>query len=801
MIANIELTRNSLAFGPAAGLSSCGQFGLKPLLISFVVFVAGCFDGGMLWAQLKNADLMSADFRQLLESSCFDCHGDSDREAGLDLSFFKTVGQLREAKDIWNNVQRRVLSGSMPPPDYDSLSQNDRVALAAWVEQALTDVDCSEMSVVGQVTLRRLNRLEYRNSIRDLLLVDYDGADAFLGDDVGYGFDNIGDVLSMPPILLEKYLTAAEVISRQVIVAPEDVAAVETPLPLGDWATEGGINNDGGRLSFFSNGTATFEFRALVAKEYLLKIQAMGQQAGDEPVQMTVMIDKKRIKRIDLPEHEAIVSIELPIKLAKGNRNIKISFDNDFYNPQAADPDRRDRNLAVQKISLTPKTAELPERNAIQKNFFFVYPERAADEADTAQRLVQFWSSHLFRRATQPEEVAKIAEVYTAARHEGSSFEQSMQFALQAMLVSPKFLYKVEEPPQVQGVARALNSFELATNLSYFLWCSAPDSELLSIANTKDLQGDHLLQAQIKRMLSDSRAQRMVDNFSEQWLQLRGLDRFEPDAQQFPDVDRILLLDLRAETQAFCREIFSENRSLLDLLNADFTYVNQRLAKHYGWDDLEITGDKLQRISLAGRDRGGLLTQGSFLTVTSNPTRTSPVKRGKWILDNLLNEPPPPAPPDVVPLEDQKLTGTFRQQLEQHRRNPSCASCHDQMDPLGLALEQFDPVGRWRTQDGGAAIDASGVLPTGETFVGAEQLRQVLLELKRDQFIRCVVEKMLTYALGRGLRYDDQCTVNDIVKRLEASEYSARELIIAICESPPFRQRQWMSDNGETPVK
>lgn len=754
------------------------------------IWLAGLCSCSAALAQIKNAESLDANARQLLEKHCFDCHGGEDSEAGLDLSYFRTVGEVRTARDIWKNVQRRVLAGSMPPPDFAEIADAERAALAGWIEKALTDVDCSEMTVAGPVTLRRLNRLEYRNSVSDLLLVDYEGADAFLGDDVGYGFDNIGDVLSLPPILLEKYLDAAEAISRQVIVAPEDVAAIETPLPFAEWELTGGVNRDHGPLSFYSNGEAVFEHRADEAGEYLMRVQALGQQAGDEPVKLSVTIDKARPKRIEIKDHEVVETIELTIKLAKGKRKIRISFDNDFYNPQAAEPEHRDRNLVVQKVTLTPVKATVPELSPAGRNFFFVSPQNSADEAETARRLVQFWSSHLFRRAAEPEEINRIGKIYAAAREDGSSFEQAMQYALQAMLVSPKFIFKVEEPPPEDGAVRRLNSFELATNLSYFLWCSAPDSDLLSRANSKDLQSPEILRVQIDGMLADPKSQRMVDNFVEQWLQLRGLDRFEPDPEQFPDVDRELLRDLRKETQTFCREIFMQNRSLLELLSADFTYVNQRLARHYGWNDLELAGDEFRRVSLAGRDRGGLLTQGSFLTVTSNPTRTSPVKRGKWILDNLLNEPPPPAPPDVVPLEDQQLTGTFREQLEQHRRNPSCASCHDQMDPLGLALENYDPVGRWRTEESGAAVDASGVLPSGESFRGAEQLRQVLLELKRDQFVRCVVEKMLTYALGRGLRYDDQCTVNEIVKHLAEHDYRAQELVKAICESPPFRQRQ-----------
>lgn len=738
--------------------------------------------------QLKAADPVGPETLGLLETHCFGCHGDDEPEAGLNLAHFKTVGSVRKDRDTWEKVLRRVAAGSMPPADSSSISDDERAALGKWVDDVLHNVDCSDALQPGHVTIRRLNRGEYRHTIQDLLLVDYEPASAFPGDDAGYGFDNIGDVLSLPPVLMEKYLSAAEAISRQVIQAPEDFLPVETPLELADFRFDNDTNRTTEGLAFLTTGEASCTIDQAGKFEGQLRLRVVGQQAGDEPCRMTVHVDRRKLGSWKVTGDDQQETIDIPLRMGKGQRKIRIAFDNDFYDPDAPGG-KQDRNLIVQAVTLVAGSMAPAEPSAAHQNFFFAVAANKTDEEPVVRKLLGVWASRLFRRPASEGEIDRLTAVFKAARADEASFEQSMQYALQAILTSPKFLFKVEQPPPTDGTPRRLNSYELATSLSYFLWNSTPDGALLKTAHERDLQDDDVLRAEVRRLLADPRADRMIRSFASQWLQLRALDLSQPDPQLFAGVDRELLADMREETETFCADVFRNNRSLLDLMSADYTFVNRRLAAHYGLPEVGAD-DGFVRVSLAETARRGVLTHGSILTVTSNPNRTSPVKRGRWILENILGEPPPPALPEIMPLEQQKLTGTLRQQMEQHRENPSCASCHSTMDPLGFALENFDAVGRWRTEDGGGLVDASGELPSGETFSGAVELLQVLQEKKQRQFIRCLAEKMMIYALGRGLRYEDQCAVNEVLKRLEAHGCEFEELILGIVESPPFRQRQ-----------
>lgn len=743
-------------------------------------------------AQLKSRDPIADRAHQLLQDYCLDCHSSGEPEAGLDLSVFKTVGELRDESDIWDKVQQRIASSSMPPPDYGELEEDDRKWLSQWIDDALHLIDCADRRYPGQVTVRRLTRSEYQNSIVDLLGVDYQPAADFPGDDVGYGFDNIGEVLSLPPVLMEKYLDAAEAISQQVIVTDDDWVPPTQHLPLKDFRTEGGVRA-GGELVFYSNGTATAEFEASQPGKYNIKIVALGQQAGDEPCKMTVSLDGQRGKRFEIQQVDKNETVSLTRRFKAGKHSIAIRFENDYFNKDAPDG-QKDRNLLVHDVSLTGPDS--PSTNtALQDKFFFATPARPEEEGPIARHLLSVWASRFFRRPAADHEVDRLVQIYDAVRTDGASFEKGVQVALMAILVSPKFLYKVERPAPEDGTIRELSDFELATSLSYFLWSTTPDDELLQAARQGQLTDPDGLRQQVKRLLGSDRSQILIDNFASQWLQLRILENFEPDPKRFQGVDKPLLQDMRRETLLFCQEILREDRSILEMLDANYTYLNPRLAKHYGLANTELNkndhpSDQFIRVSLENSQRGGLLTQASILAVTSNPTRTSPVKRGKWIMENLLGEPPPPAAPDVVPLDQQELTGTLRERMEQHRRDPACASCHRLMDPLGFALENFDAVGRWREKDEGGAIDSSGVLPSGESFQGVAELKTILTSTQKKKFVRCLTEKMLIYALGRGLRYEDQCTVNEIVERLEKNDYRFSELIVAVVESAPFRQRQ-----------
>jgi hypothetical protein len=416
----------------------------------------------------------------------------------------------------------------------------------------------------------------------------------------------------------------------------------------------------------------------------------------------------------------------------------------------------------------------------------------APDESAAAAReLLARLATRAFRRPIGGDELERLTQLFAAAQAQTHSFDASARIVLQSLLVSPHFLFRIERDPQATEPARLLDDFELATRLSYFLWSTMPDDELFRLAEQGQLQREDVLTSQVARMLKSPRAQALVDNFAAQWLELRKFAEVQISRDSFPGFDEGLRHDMRRETLLFFEHVLREDRSILELLTADYSFLNERLARHYGIGGVQ--GEQFRLVSLAGSPRSGLVTQGSVLTVTSNPTRTSPVKRGKWLLENFLGEPLPPPPPNVPKLEDQSpevSQGSLRQRLEQHRRDPACASCHRTMDALGFALENFDAVGAWRAKDGPWEIDAAGELPTGEKFAGAQELIRVLVDSRQRQFQRCVVEKLLTYALGRGLEYYDACAVDRILAVMTERDDRFSTLVQEIVRSEPFRKRE-----------
>ncbi|MEQ8785687.1 MAG: DUF1592 domain-containing protein [Pirellulaceae bacterium] len=731
--------------------------------------------------------------RPLLVKYCFECHNDDLEEAELNLRPFNSLAQVLDDHKRWVKLLQKVQFHEMPPPDAAQPTKAERQQITAWVDDAVNNINCTGEIDPGRPTIRRLNRVEYRNTIRDLLGVDYAPADDFPADDVGYGFDNIGDVLSLPPILLEKYLAAAEDVTGEVILtdlkSPLDVQIAAAELEATRGSSRRGLR---GRI-LTSSGEMYFAHDFPHRGKYHVTTVAWGDQAGDEPVRMSLRVDGRQVHVFEVKaERGAPQSYSHILELAPGKHRIGLAFLNDYYEPDAKDPGQRDRNLIVEQVSLDGpegfRPADLPETHT---RIFFVSPGDDLPKREAARKILERFASRAYRRPARESEVVRLLRLFDLADENGESFERAIQLCVQAVLVSPHFLYKVEQPgdPEKDGETRLLSEYELASNLSYFLWSSMPDNELLYLAHNGKLREGDNLERQVRRMLADPKAGAFVENFALQWLELRNLDSVTPDEQQFPQFDDNLRSAMLRETELFFTFMLREDRSVLDLLAADFTFVNEPLAKLYGIDGVE--GDAFQRVSLSGTQRGGLLTQASVLTVTSNPTRTSPVKRGKWVLENLLGEPPPPPAPDAAPLDDQtQLTGTLRQRLEQHRADPRCATCHQKMDPLGFALENFDAIGGWRTRDEGQPIDASGELPSGETFNGAKQLQTLLLKTKKEQFVRCLTEKMLTYALGRGLEYYDQCAVNEIRAALADDNYRISTLVAGIARSEPFQRRR-----------
>jgi hypothetical protein len=478
-----------------------------------------------------------------------------------------------------------------------------------------------------------------------------------------------------------------------------------------------------------------------------------------------------------------------------------VSFLNDYYKPDDPDPARRDRNLIVQSIEVegplqAPGDPLPPSHRAI----VFRTPKKPEEVTECATAIQQSFAMRAYRRPVTGGELAKLMRFVDLARENGDSFERGIQLAVQATLVSPQFLFRVElyrggrkrsaGKTESEVIGIPLNPFEVASRLSYFLWSSMPDDELFKLALEGKLNDPDTLTQQVRRMLRDSRAQALVENFADQWLQLRLLKTVSPDKALFPSFDEALRESMQKETELFFASVMREDRSILDFLDCDYTFLNERLARHYGVPG--VVGDKFRLVRLKGQNRGGLITQASVLTVTSNPTRTSPVKRGRWVLEQVLGTPPPPPPPNVPQLADDKkaaLSGSLRQRMEQHRSNPSCTSCHSRLDPPGFGLENFDAVGAWREKDSGFAIDASGKLPSGESFRGPGELKAIFKSRKRE-FSRCLTEKLLIYALGRGLEDFDACVIDRIVDAVAADQYKFNRMVLEIVKSEPFLKRR-----------
>ncbi len=599
-------------------------------------------------------------------------------------------------------------------------------------------------------------------------------------------------MLTLPPLLLEKYLKAAEEITQQAIQTPPPLEVYERSWGGTQLKADKGGNANGGTFVLASAGTAVIEDRMPFAGNYTLTVTASGDQAGPDPCEMMIVVGDKELDKIKVPnkdEKDYVVQLKLPA----GPRKIGIRFTNDFYKAAEGGNKAQDRNLRIHYVKLEGahrQAAVLDGRKAppTHDKLLFVKPTDKISADQATRQVIERFASRAFRRPAKPDEVERLMKLAQSVREADGSFEEGVQVAMQAVLVTPSFLYKIENPPVKPGVmAVPLTDYELATRLSYFLWNSMPDDALLLDAWKGRLKDPQVLESHVQRMLRDVRSNAFIENFGGQWLQLRSLERVSPDPKLFPKFTDSIRSSLKKETLYFVTAVLREDLPVTAMLDGEFTFLNQELAEYYGING--VTGKEFRPVSLKGTGRGGLLTQGSILIVTSNPSRTSPVKRGKWILDNLLGTPPPPAPPDVPQLEKVKLTGTLREQMEQHRVNPACASCHKLMDPLGFALEHFDAVGRVRTQDRGAAIDASGELPDGTKFTGVVQLRQILARERLDLFVRCLSEKMLTYALGRGLEYYDKCAIDEIVRKAEADKLRMSTLITAIVLSEPFRKQ------------
>lgn len=733
-------------------------------------------------------DSFQADVLPILENYCIDCHSEVYAESGIVLDRFMDRMAAAEEGETWIRVLDVIEGRIMPPIDSLQPTLEELDTLIEWIEQ---DVLSARPDGAGPppVVIRRLNRQEYDNTIRDLLGVDdLRLSDAFPSDEIGFGFDNVGSALNVSPIHIEKYLDAAERALDAAIVlpdvegfAPTELIGLRTyPLPI--------------------EGEVEFE-HALKPGRYLADFSLVRVRVDDAvpPPRLVIGLgaDARTVEAVQVQDETVVYRLWLTVE--EGDETARVALapgqtEDEVLGPDVvtaiAGGDQRygdNRGLHVDSMVVRGPLPIDPGGLPDSHRQLLPCPPGCDEDSplDCARKALSRFAERAFRRPVQPDEEQRLLDLYQLAFSRGESFERAVQIAMMSALVSPQFLYLVE--PDEVNEDRPLDEFELASRLSYFLWSSMPDAALFEAARSGTLRAE--LPAQIDRMLDDPRSDAFVSNFVGQWLQLRTLAGTARDEALFPDFDDLLRDAMRQETEHYFASILRENRSILDLLDSDYTFVNEALAEHYGIEG--VSGDDFRKVSLADRNRGGVLTQASVLTLTSNPNRTSPVKRGQWILQQILGTPPPPPPPGVPELDEGREAAevaSLRDRLELHRTNPDCASCHRQMDPLGFALENFDAIGRWRTTDGDFPIDPSGELPGGITFADAGELKRVLTTSSTKKFGRTLVENLMTYGLGRGLTPGDFPEVEAIRERLVADDYRIRAIVFGIIESRAFQR-------------
>jgi Protein of unknown function (DUF1592)/Protein of unknown function (DUF1588)/Protein of unknown function (DUF1587)/Protein of unknown function (DUF1585)/Protein of unknown function (DUF1595) len=723
------------------------------------------------------------DVQPVLREYCSPCHNDKKANAGVNMTVFGDPASLASTRDGWEMILAKLRAGEMPPLEEEQPGDKERTALVTFVQRALDRADRSMKPDPGRVPIHRLTRVEYANTVRDLLGVDVRATEEFPADDSGYGFDNIGDILTVSPALMQKYLAAAERIAARAVG--------------GDPWPEPGFFTRRARVRRIGDGTVELKDILEYDADYVIKVSLTGHRGPeDPPLTLVISVDGKPVKTVSVPVQISAVNrqggatqraVQEVRMFLTGNEHVfRAAFVNDEGLKKIPAKSRTDvnQNIFPEFIDVGgPYPPAEPQK--VQKGVLVCDP---ASGAACVDRILTRLARRAYRRPVRRAEVIRLTNVFAKAKASGYTPAQSLQFAIATVLVSPQFLFRIERDPG-PGVIARVSDVELASRLSYFLWSSMPDEELLRLGETGRLHLPAVLAAQVKRMIADPKSGAIADNFAGQWLETRSLDAVTRDATRFPEWGNELKDAMRTETRLFFDAVLRENRPVSDFIDGKYSFVNGLLAKHYGIADVD--GADFRRVELTGGQRSGVFTQGSVLTVSSYPTRTSVVLRGKYLLENVFNAPPPP-PPDDVPTLDEAAIGvakSHRAQLEQHRADSLCASCHDKLDPLGFALENYDAIGRWRTEDGKFPVDSTGTLPSGKKFSGSAELKTLLLDRMND-FTRGLAEKMLTYALGRGVESYDRLVVRDLVRQSAAHGYRLQSLIQAIVKSVPFQQRR-----------
>ena len=756
--------------------------------------------------------------RAVLNRYCIGCHNDTAKIGGLSLSTID-IANVGEHPEVWEKVARKLRGRVMPPIGRPRPDEATYDSLVSYVEGGLDRAAAANPNPGRTETFRRLTRTEYQNAIRDLLALDIDTTSLLPKDDASFGFDNV-TVGVLSPTLMERYLSAAQKISRLAVGDPaRSPESVTTVLPV-ELTQERHLES----LPFGTRGGAVVPYTFPLDAVYEIQLRLYRDrnehvEGLTQEHQLELTLDDQRVEVFTAKPVITVASvgnnieyndsnvdkafnIRIPVKAGphvvgaaflKGSSAL-LETERQPY-PVAFNLDRHPRTQpAVYSVTIAgpfdPTGAgDSPSRHRI----FSCRPAKPAQEAGCARTIISALARRAFRRSITADDLKTPLTFYEEARGEGG-FDEGIEMAVRTLLVSPEFLFRVEHTPATvapSGVYR-VSDVELASRLSFLLWSSIPDDELLDLAVQGKLRDPVVLEKQVRRMLADPRSAALVNNFAEQWLYLRNLSAVSPDARMFPTFDDNLRQAFRRETELFFQSIVKENRSVLDLLRADYSFLDERLAKHYGIPN--VYGTQFRRVTFDKNSvRGGLLGQGSILTATSYANRTSPVLRGKWVLENIIGTPPPAPPPGVPPLKETKSevhVPTMRERMEEHRANPACAVCHKLMDPIGLSMENFDAIGRFRSKaEDGAAIDASGAIPSGTTFVGVPGLKQALLS-RPEGFVTTVTEKLLTYSLGRGVEYYDGPAVRQILRDARTDDYRFATLVLDIVKSTPFQMRR-----------
>ncbi|MDB6053936.1 MAG: Protein of unknown function (DUF1587)/Protein of unknown function (DUF1592)/Protein of unknown [Verrucomicrobiales bacterium] len=772
------------------------------------IAIALCFSGTSVLAQsAASASASTASVPKMVETYCLDCHNTTRKKGELDFSALNLKDPAQHS-DVWEKVIRKMNVRQMPPVGKDRPSEAEYNAIVAGLEKSLDAAAAKKPNPGRTETFRRLTRIEYQNAVHDLLAVDIDASALLPKDESSHGFDNV-TVGDLSPTLLDRYISAAQKISQLAVGAPRKKQGGDTIRLKADLTQEEQVEG----LPPGTRGGALLDYTFLRDGEYEVQVRLTRDRNEEieglrEPNELEILLDRERVKLFTVSpvgsskNYETVDgNLKVRFPVTAGPHKLGVTF---LKNPTELMETKRQpyqahynvhrhprQTPAIYQISINgPYDSKSPGDSPSRRRIFIARPTKTEDEEACAKTILSSLMKRAYRRPVNEADLKKPMEFFREGRAEG--FDSGIEMAVSAILMSPQFLFRVEQDPAkiAPHTAYRINDLNLATRLSFFLWSSIPDDELLDCAIKGDLHKPAVMEKQVLRMLADERSQSFVSNFAGQWLYLRNLESITPDLRLFPDFDDNLRQAFREETELFFGNVLHEDHSVLELLKADYTFLNERLAKHYGIPN--VYGSRFRKVKLEENShRGGLLRQGSILTVTSYATRTSPVVRGHWILGNLVGSPPPPPPANVPALKEKTVSDSLpmRERLSEHRANPACASCHNLMDPIGFSLENFDAIGRWRNVEDGRPLDVSGGLPDGSKFMGVGGLETGLLA-RPEIFVNTLSEKLLTYALGRGIEPSDAPAVRKIVRDAEARNFRFSSVIIGIVNSAPFSMRK-----------